>query len=75
MAEAVIIDGARSPIGMKNGKMIGIRPDDLTAQVVKGLMERNPDVSVNRIRRFRCRNRCWGGRHVFRPHGRIHSGL
>ena len=49
MAEAVIIDGARSPIGMKNGKMIGIRPDDLTAQVVKGLMERNPDVSVNDV--------------------------
>ncbi|MDP7072618.1 MAG: thiolase family protein, partial [Candidatus Marinimicrobia bacterium] len=49
MAEAVIIDGARSPIGMKNGKMIGIRPDDLTAQVVKGLMERNPDVSGNDV--------------------------
>jgi len=46
MPEAVIIDGARSPIGMKNGKMIGIRPDDLTAQVVKGLLDRNPDVPI-----------------------------
>lgn len=39
--KAVIIDAVRSPIGVKNGKMIGIRPDDLAAQVVKGLLKRN----------------------------------
>ena len=27
--KAVIIDATRSPIGMKNGEMVGIRPDDL----------------------------------------------
>ena len=34
--KAVIIDAARSPIGVKNGEMVGMRPDDLAAQVVKG---------------------------------------
>ncbi|NQV37071.1 MAG: thiolase family protein [Candidatus Marinimicrobia bacterium] len=38
---AVIIDAVRSPIGIKNGQLIGIRPDDLTAQVVKGLLARH----------------------------------
>ncbi|MCH8981048.1 acetyl-CoA C-acyltransferase, partial [candidate division KSB1 bacterium] len=38
----VIIDAARSPIGVKNGKLVGIRADDLAAQVIKGLLERNP---------------------------------
>ena len=35
MNESVIIDAVRSPIGLKNGKLVGIRPDDLTAQLVK----------------------------------------
>lgn len=46
MSESVIIDGVRSPIGLKNGQMIGIRPDDLSAQIVKGMMDRNPDVPI-----------------------------
>ena len=41
MNESVIIDAVRSPIGIKNGNMVGIRPDDLTAQVVKELLKRN----------------------------------
>ena len=41
MSESVIIDAVRSPIGIKNGNLVGIRPDDLTAQVVKGLLARN----------------------------------
>ena len=32
MNESVIIDAVRSPIGLKNGGLVGIRPDDLTAQ-------------------------------------------
>ncbi len=27
--KSVIIDGVRSPIGMKNGVIVGMRPDDL----------------------------------------------
>lgn len=49
MSESVIIDAVRSPIGLKNGQMIGIRPDDLSAQVVKGLMTRNPNVPLTDI--------------------------
>ena len=41
MIESVIVDAIRSPIGMKNGNMVGIRPDDLTSQVVKNLLERS----------------------------------
>ena len=41
---SVIVDAVRSPIGLKNGEMIGMRPDDIAAQVVKALMERNPAV-------------------------------
>ena len=41
MNKSVIIDAVRSPIGLKHGQMIGIRPDDLTAQVIKGLMDKN----------------------------------
>lgn len=39
---SVIVDAVRSPIGIKNGQMIGLRPDEIAAQVVKALMERNP---------------------------------
>ncbi|MFQ6605920.1 MAG: thiolase family protein [Fidelibacterota bacterium] len=43
--KAVIVDAVRSPIGVKNGKLVGIRPDDLAAQVVKGLLQRQPAFS------------------------------
>ena len=42
--DSFIIDGARSPIGTKNGQMVGVRSDDLTAQVILGLMKRNENV-------------------------------
>ena len=38
MNESVIIDAVRSPIGVRNGKLVGIRPDDLTSQVLQGLI-------------------------------------
>ena len=44
-----IIDGARSPIGTKNGNMIGIRPDDLSADILKVLLDRNGDNIHNNI--------------------------
>ena len=47
--KSVIIDGVRSPIGSKNGKMIGMRPDDITAQVVKGLLERNKEIKNEEV--------------------------
>ena len=49
MNESVIIDAVRSPIGLKNGHLVGIRPDDLTAQVIKGLLKRNENINPSQI--------------------------
>jgi len=47
--QSVIIDGVRSPIGMKNGALVGTRPDDIAAQIVSGLMRRNSAVSADEV--------------------------
>ena len=44
MNNSVIIDGGRSPIGLKNGKLIGMRADDLCANVVQKLLKRNENI-------------------------------
>ena len=38
MNNSVIIDGGRSPIGLKNGKLLGMRSDDVCADGVKKLI-------------------------------------
>ena len=40
MREVVIVDGVRSPIGKYGGGLSKVRPDDLLAEVYKGLVER-----------------------------------
>jgi acetyl-CoA acyltransferase len=40
MPEAYIVDAVRSPIGKRNGRLAGIRGDELAAQVLNGLVER-----------------------------------
>lgn len=40
MQEVVIVDGVRSPIGKFGGGLASVRPDDLLAEVYKGLMQR-----------------------------------
>ena len=47
--ESFIIDGARSPIGTKNGQMVGVRSDDLAAQVIQGLIQRNANIPVETV--------------------------
>ena len=49
MNESVIIDALRSPIGIKNGKLVGVRADDLTAQVIKEILIRNPNIDPSLI--------------------------
>jgi acetyl-CoA acetyltransferase family protein len=39
-SDALIVDAVRSPIGKKNGTLSHIRADDLSAQVVNGLLAR-----------------------------------
>jgi len=46
---SVIVDAVRSPIGLKNGEMVGMRADDVTAEVVKALIARNPGVKPEDI--------------------------
>jgi acetyl-CoA acyltransferase len=41
MPEALIVDAVRSPIGRRNGALSSIRGDELCAQVMNGLVERN----------------------------------
>ncbi|UNL83540.1 thiolase family protein [Priestia koreensis] len=40
MREVVIVEGVRSAVGRRNGVFKDIRPDDLAADVLKGLVER-----------------------------------
>jgi len=40
MAEAVIVEAVRSPIGKRNGGLSGVHPADLSAQVLNGLVNR-----------------------------------
>jgi acetyl-CoA acyltransferase len=40
VSDALIIDAVRSPIGRRNGSLAVIRSDDLSAQVVNGLVDR-----------------------------------
>jgi acetyl-CoA acyltransferase len=41
VTDALIVDAVRSPIGRRNGALSGTRGDELCAQVLNGLVERN----------------------------------
>jgi len=47
--KAVIIDGVRSPIGTKGSPLIGMRPDEIAGQVIKGLLDRNKALNINDV--------------------------
>ncbi len=50
MPEAVIVATARSPIGRANkGSLVNARPDDLTAQIVKAVMAKVPQLDPNLV--------------------------
>ena len=42
METAYIVDIARTPVGKFGGTLASVRPDDLAAHIIKGLMDRNP---------------------------------
>ncbi len=44
-----VIDAVRSAIGKYGGALATVRPDDLLAEVIKGLIARNPDVDGHAI--------------------------
>ncbi len=49
MKNAYIIDGVRSAIGNFKGSLAAVRPDDLLASVLKGLIERHPTLPLDEI--------------------------
>ena len=50
MSEAVIVATARSPIGRANkGTLTSIRPDDMSAQIVRALMAKVPAVQASDV--------------------------
>ncbi|MER2262747.1 MAG: acetyl-CoA C-acyltransferase [Psychrobacillus sp.] len=49
MKEVVIVDAVRTPFGRYNGSLKSIRPDDLAAIVIKGLIERNEGLPMDQI--------------------------
>jgi acetyl-CoA acyltransferase len=42
--ESYVVDAVRTPIGRIGGALAGVRPDDLAATAVRGLVERFPDL-------------------------------
>jgi 3-oxoadipyl-CoA thiolase len=49
MNTVYVIDAARTAIGKYGGALSTIRPDDLLATVIKGLIARNPNIDVHAI--------------------------
>ncbi|RSM81522.1 acetyl-CoA C-acetyltransferase [Amycolatopsis sp. WAC 01375] len=50
MPEAVIVSTARSPIGRAGkGSLVSIRPDDLTAQMVRAALDKIPELDPTQI--------------------------
>lgn len=49
MKNAYIIDGTRSAIGNFKGSLAPVRTDDLMASVLKSLIEKNPDLPLDKI--------------------------
>jgi acetyl-CoA C-acetyltransferase len=50
MTEAVIVATARSPIGRANkGSLVDLRPDDMSAQILKALMDKAPQVQASDV--------------------------
>ena len=50
MTEAVIVATARSPIGRANkGSLVDLRPDDMSAQILKALLEKTPQVQASDV--------------------------
>ncbi|MBN9351528.1 MAG: acetyl-CoA C-acyltransferase [Chitinophagaceae bacterium] len=49
MERAFVVDAIRTPIGKYGGALSSIRPDDLLAKTIQGLLLRHPEIDVNEI--------------------------
>ncbi len=49
MEKVYVVDSVRTPIGKYGGALSSVRPDDMLAHVISGLMARNPNADPNAI--------------------------
>jgi acetyl-CoA acetyltransferase family protein len=49
MSACYVIDAVRTPFGKHGGALAGVRPDDLAAAALRGLLDRSPDLDPERI--------------------------
>ena len=49
MKSAYLVDIVRTPVGKFGGTLSATRPDDLAAQIIKALIDRNPSLDLNEI--------------------------
>ena len=49
MKEVVIVDAVRTPIGRYKGVLKDVRPDDMAAAVIRGLVERQPNLPLGEV--------------------------
>ena len=49
LTDALILDAVRTPIGKLGGALSGVRPDDLAATALKGLLARQPTLDPSAI--------------------------
>jgi acetyl-CoA acetyltransferase len=49
MKTVYVTDGLRTPVGKYGGSLVATRPDDLSANVIIALLQRNETVDVNAI--------------------------
>lgn len=49
MSEIYIADACRTPVGRLGGVLAHVRPDDLAAMAIRGLMERNPGLDPGAV--------------------------
>ena len=47
MKEAFIVDIVRTAVGKFGGTLASVRPDDMAADVIKAIMERNPEIDYS----------------------------
>ena len=49
MTDIFIVDAARTPMGRLGGQLAHVRPDDLAAHAVRGLLDRHPELDPSAI--------------------------
>jgi len=47
--DVFVVDACRTPIGRYRGALSGVRPDDLAAAVLRGLLDRNPQLPPDAV--------------------------